>query len=95
MVSDKGCHELPRTSLLRPLRHLVAIAVVCADCWRPADARGVGPARANRAVFDLRRRRQGAAQCVDCVGLAILASVKRGEALSPSCRPLAKPPVPS
>ena len=77
MVSDKGCNERPRTSLVRPLWHLVAVAVVGADCWRPADACGGDNAGANRAVFDLRRCRQGAALRADRVGLAILARVKQ------------------
>ena len=31
MVSNKGCHKHPRTGLVRPQWHLVAVAVVGAD----------------------------------------------------------------
>ena len=87
MVSHKGCHKRPRLSPVRPLWYLVAVAIVGANYRWSADACGGDHAGVHRAVFDLRRCRQGAALRDNRVGLAILASVMRGVAPNPCCRP--------
>ena len=77
MVSIEGGDECARAGLVCPLWYLVAVVVLGSGDRRSSNAHRGHHAGAHRAVFDLCRRRQGAAICAYRDGVAELARVKR------------------